>query len=490
MIRKIILALSCAGVLVPALAFAMSGTSTNNTEGSLVSQLNSTLHVGDRGNQVKVLQALLATDSSIFPQASITGNFGPQTQQAVKRFQRKNGLDAIGQVGPKTLAKLNEQLQETPLMFEAAPASSEMTNSSSAFGGTTATMPTELCIPAELGDAAQQFIKEDGSPIIPPCSTTDWTLGHGVASSSFNATNIDDLSMDCKNPWDTEPATIKWPKEIPCPVATPTGSGLGGNTSMSGDTTSTLPSGSASSWNENDFVMQCANPWGTQPTTIMWPKTIPCPTQQSVGQVQWSGNTSELMVDCKNPWSSNPATVKWPKGELCPADILAKIPSYTGMGSTTMSGGGIPSTNISDFTDQCKNPVVGATPAMVPWPKGVPCPPALSMPTLSSTTIPSKQCPNPWNPSASSNISWPAGVPCLTPIQNTPGVDLSAWHISSSTFNTMGGVNMSQMNGNVGSGSSVGNSTGTIQCAVTIGGNIISVPWPQGVTCNGHIPGM
>jgi len=54
------------------------------------------------------LQMLLATDPSIYPEGLITGNFGPATFAAVKRFQEKYGLPAVGRVGPMTLAKLAE----------------------------------------------------------------------------------------------------------------------------------------------------------------------------------------------------------------------------------------------------------------------------------------------------------------------------------------------------------------------------------------------
>lgn len=41
-----------------------------------------------------------------FYHGTITGNYGGLTQEAVRRFQKKHGLDADGIAGPKTLAKL------------------------------------------------------------------------------------------------------------------------------------------------------------------------------------------------------------------------------------------------------------------------------------------------------------------------------------------------------------------------------------------------
>lgn len=57
------------------------------------------LSVGSKGSNVKWVQYKLNVRK--------TGNFGPLTRAAVKRFQRAKGLEAVGVVGPKTWAKLH-----------------------------------------------------------------------------------------------------------------------------------------------------------------------------------------------------------------------------------------------------------------------------------------------------------------------------------------------------------------------------------------------
>ena len=54
-----------------------------------LTSLVATLTQGTSGDQVKVLQAILAADAEIYPEGKITGFFGPLTAQAVKRFQKK-----------------------------------------------------------------------------------------------------------------------------------------------------------------------------------------------------------------------------------------------------------------------------------------------------------------------------------------------------------------------------------------------------------------
>ena len=57
------------------------------------------LKLGSRGNEVKVLQEKLNLKAD--------GIFGPLTEEAVKDFQRSNGLKVDGIVGANTLSKLN-----------------------------------------------------------------------------------------------------------------------------------------------------------------------------------------------------------------------------------------------------------------------------------------------------------------------------------------------------------------------------------------------
>jgi len=69
------------------------------------------LREGMRGEDVELLQEILATDPEIYPEGLITGYFGPLTKRAVKNFQKKAGIEQVGLVGPKTTAKINELLE-------------------------------------------------------------------------------------------------------------------------------------------------------------------------------------------------------------------------------------------------------------------------------------------------------------------------------------------------------------------------------------------
>lgn len=74
----------------------------------VVPPLTSEINPGARSDEVMKLQELLARDSTIYPDGIVSGYYGPKTTAAVRKFQAKYGLPAVGRVGPATLVKLNE----------------------------------------------------------------------------------------------------------------------------------------------------------------------------------------------------------------------------------------------------------------------------------------------------------------------------------------------------------------------------------------------
>lgn len=89
---------------------AQIASTTQGIKGTL--SLIRQLRTGMNGEDVKTLQEILATDPEIYPEGLITGYYGKLTEKAVKKFQLKAGLEQVGSVGPKTLSKINEILQE------------------------------------------------------------------------------------------------------------------------------------------------------------------------------------------------------------------------------------------------------------------------------------------------------------------------------------------------------------------------------------------
>jgi len=59
---------------------------------------------GSTNADIKKIQTLLATDPTLYPYGLATGYFGPKTQEAIRSFQARFGLDTVGIVGPSTRA--------------------------------------------------------------------------------------------------------------------------------------------------------------------------------------------------------------------------------------------------------------------------------------------------------------------------------------------------------------------------------------------------
>lgn len=83
-----------------------------------VKELTKQINPGDKGNDVAIIQALLAADPEIYPEGLITGHFGSLTKGAVKRLQARHGLETPGRIGPKTLKVLNDLFKKNPIAFE------------------------------------------------------------------------------------------------------------------------------------------------------------------------------------------------------------------------------------------------------------------------------------------------------------------------------------------------------------------------------------
>ena len=73
-----------------------------------------TLRKGDKGDAVRKLQQLLLARGFELPKYGADGDYGKETEEAVKAFQKANGLKADGICGQKTWAALQAEPAEKP----------------------------------------------------------------------------------------------------------------------------------------------------------------------------------------------------------------------------------------------------------------------------------------------------------------------------------------------------------------------------------------
>ncbi|MDP3799871.1 MAG: peptidoglycan-binding protein [bacterium] len=96
------------GIQTPPISPLSPLTPFSETKEVELPEFTRSLSLGTRGDDVRKLQEFLARDKEIYPEGLATGFFGPKTVEAVKRWQKKNKLDAVGIVGSKTIAKFKE----------------------------------------------------------------------------------------------------------------------------------------------------------------------------------------------------------------------------------------------------------------------------------------------------------------------------------------------------------------------------------------------
>ena len=92
-----------------------TNTGTSGSGSASCPIISRTLTVGSEGADVTSLQRYLASDSSVYPEAIVSGYFGSLTERAVQRWQAKYGVvssgtpqtNGYGLVGPQTRAALS-----------------------------------------------------------------------------------------------------------------------------------------------------------------------------------------------------------------------------------------------------------------------------------------------------------------------------------------------------------------------------------------------
>ncbi len=89
-----------------------SGMMSLGDEGENENSINKMMRKGENHGQIKKLQEFLATDPEIYPEGHKTGYYGPFTEKAVRKFQRKAGLPETGIVDDATRSRINELLTQ------------------------------------------------------------------------------------------------------------------------------------------------------------------------------------------------------------------------------------------------------------------------------------------------------------------------------------------------------------------------------------------
>ena len=159
------------------------------------------LRQGMSGEDVAALQAILSADDSVYPEGIVSGFYGQLTANAVRKFQMKHGIEAVGFVGPKTLQKLNEDSETLGLSEES---------------DTSVGQGKRLCAKVPPGHLiAPGWLKKNNGvkPIVPACQTLPGgILGKLGSTTPGKASTTDRVSISKlrANDVGTSTATINW----------------------------------------------------------------------------------------------------------------------------------------------------------------------------------------------------------------------------------------------------------------------------------------
>jgi peptidoglycan hydrolase-like protein with peptidoglycan-binding domain len=217
-------------------------------------QLLRQLKYGMSGEDIKLLQEILATDPSIYPEGLTTGYFGSLTKNAIKKFQKKACIDQTGTVGPTTLWRINELLTEGAGKLGKVP-------------------PGLLTAPGIQKKLCQAPSSEDKTaPVITEITATD------ITSASAKITWLTDENADSKvwygtvTPLVVTDSTLKVSSSDLVKNHTITLSGLDKNTTYYYIVSSTDAAGNNTKGAEKSFVtitteQSCVNSGGTVKTS-------------------------------------------------------------------------------------------------------------------------------------------------------------------------------------------------------------------------------
>jgi peptidoglycan hydrolase-like protein with peptidoglycan-binding domain len=107
--KKLIIGIAVAAFCLAGYAQAQTATTSTQVNSYLAElKILRQLRQGMTGEDIKTLQAILATQPDVYPEGIVSGYYGPLTTKAVKKYQEKFGINSVGEVGPMTRMKLNE----------------------------------------------------------------------------------------------------------------------------------------------------------------------------------------------------------------------------------------------------------------------------------------------------------------------------------------------------------------------------------------------
>ncbi len=149
--------------------------------------LNRQLDIGMSGTDVSALQTFLASDKTLYPQGLVTSYYGFLTKAAVSNFQNRNGIAAVGRVGPVTLPVLNLQMAGgTSLNGAYAPIITSVTVNTSA---------NNAAVSWYTNESAQGIVYYSTNPLTTYENNNSVTVSGQTAMANTNFNNSQNVTL-------------------------------------------------------------------------------------------------------------------------------------------------------------------------------------------------------------------------------------------------------------------------------------------------------
>mgnify|MGYP001585905704 FL=1 len=328
-------------------------------------RISRNLFLGISGDDVKQLQEVLKQDPEIYPEGLVTGFFGQKTAAAVKRFQEKHGIEAIGSVGPRTLAKVNELITRGAGKSGVIPPGLERR-----FGITTQEQIQSL--PTPSGTIPAQPIGHTGTTTIPAVPAISSTTTASTTIPTTSSSPVPSVSTSPVPPPSNTPIPSPSPTSASPSSPSPSPSAVATTTTSTTDTTAPSSATNLTATQVNNWYAINLS-WSASTDNI---GVVGYKVYRNGAQIYSAATSSSLSTlrYCDCAWNNPPSTITFG------TTYAYTVSAYDAAGNVSPQSSAASVTPMGETT-------ASSSPSLSPSPSSSPAPSPASSPLASIGTV-------------------------------------------------------------------------------------------------------
>ncbi len=145
--------------------------------------LTRTIKYGSKGPDVTQLQQFLARDTSVYPEAAVTGFFGKATEKAVQRWQAANGVVSAGTAATTGYGSVGAKTRAAIALCKPGSSSTTGTTVTSSTAGIASSTPLQAQTPAVTISTTSITVVINTDPKIESSNGATTTTTYGTGSA-------------------------------------------------------------------------------------------------------------------------------------------------------------------------------------------------------------------------------------------------------------------------------------------------------------------